>query len=84
MQLEILTPDATIFSGKIRILRVPGSKGHFTVLRNHAPIISTLDSGELSIVTDAGTELIFTIVSGVMEVKKNRIILLAEKIIKEA
>jgi F-type H+-transporting ATPase subunit epsilon len=83
MFLEILTPDETIFSGKISILRVPGSKGPFAVLRNHAPIISSLDQGEISIVTEAGTDLFFTLTAGVLEVKNNKITLLAEKIIKE-
>lgn len=83
MQLEILTPDATVFSGKIKVLRVPGSKDPFTVMRNHAPIISSLDPGEVTIVTEAGADLVFTISRGVMELKKNKIILLTEKIIRE-
>ncbi len=83
MQLEILTPGKTIFSGKVNILRVPGTKGPFTILRNHAPIISSLDSGEISLVTDKGVDKFFFITSGVVEVKKNKITLLAEKITEE-
>lgn len=83
MFLEILTPDETIFSGKIKVLRVPGTKGPFAVLMNHAPIISSLDQGEISIVTEAGVDMFFTLTAGVLEVKKNKITLLAELIIKE-
>jgi F-type H+-transporting ATPase subunit epsilon len=83
MQLEILTPDANVFSGRIKVLRVPGSKDPFTVLRNHAPIISSLEPGELTIVTEAGADLVFTISGGMMELKRNKIILLTEHIIRE-
>jgi F-type H+-transporting ATPase subunit epsilon len=83
MFLEILTPDRTFFSGKITVLRVPGTKGPFTILKNHAPVISTLDEGEISLVTDAGVDMAFSITSGALEVKKNKITLLAEKIIRE-
>lgn len=83
MQLEILTPDKTVFTGKINILRVPGTKGPFTILRNHAPLISSLDEGEISLVTDTGSDKVFYITSGVIEVKKNKITLLAERIISE-
>lgn len=83
MLLEILTPDKTFFSGKIKILRVPGSKDPFSVLKNHAPIISTLDQGEISLITDKDVEMVYFITAGFIEVKKNKITLLAEKITVE-
>lgn len=83
MFLEILTPDKTFFSGKIKILRVPGSKDPFSVLKNHAPIISTLDHGEISLITDKDVEMVYFITAGFIEVKKNKITLLAEKITME-
>jgi F-type H+-transporting ATPase subunit epsilon len=42
MHLEIVTPEKKVFSGEIKLIQVPGSKGQFEVLRNHAAIISTL------------------------------------------
>jgi F-type H+-transporting ATPase subunit epsilon len=78
VKLEIITPDKTLYEGKIKSINVPGSKGSFTVLHNHAPIISTLEKGKLKIVTeDLKTEII-EIKGGVIEVKKNLIIVLAE------
>ena len=52
--LEIITPDSKIYEGNIALVKVPGSKGSFEVLLNHAPIISTLDSGEIKIWFEGG------------------------------
>jgi len=78
VNLEITTPDARVYSGKIRSIRVPGAKGSFQVLRDHAPIISTLESGTVTVVDFQGKFLFFEITGGVIEVKMNSIILLAE------
>ena len=80
MHLEILTPDSTVFSGRIKSVTVPGSKGPFTILKNHAPIISTLDAGDISLVTANGEDILYSINAGMIEVNQNRIMLLAEKI----
>ena len=49
MQLEIVSPEKTIFSGEAKSVYLPGSEGHFQVLNNHAPIVSTLKKGEILI-----------------------------------
>jgi len=78
VKLEIITPDSTVYSGKIRSVRVPGTKGSFQVLRDHAPIISTLENGTVTVVDFQGKYLFFEITGGLIEVKMNRIVLLAE------
>jgi F-type H+-transporting ATPase subunit epsilon len=80
MYLEILTPDKTVFSGNINSITVPGTKGPFTVLNNHAPIISTLEEGELSLLTTTGLDLFYIISQGMIEVNQNKIMVLVEKI----
>jgi F-type H+-transporting ATPase subunit epsilon len=80
MHLEILTPDKSVFSGKIKSVTLPGTKSPFTVLKNHAPVISTLDKGELGVETDNGDYLLYTIEQGVVEVRENKIVVLIEKI----
>ncbi len=80
MHLEIVTPDNKIFSGNVKLVQVPGSDGSFEILNNHAPIISTLGKGKIKIVDLEDKELFFEIEKGVIEVNKNKIILLAEKI----
>ena len=54
MDLDILTPDKKIFSGEVKLVQVPGAKGSFAVLKNHAPIISTLVPGRMKIVSASG------------------------------
>jgi len=54
MNITILTPDREIFQGQIVSVKVPGSLGQFQVLNNHAPIVSSLDKGEVTVVTAAG------------------------------
>ena len=81
MKIEIITPDNRVYSGEIRSVRVPGRKGSFQVLKDHAPIISTLDKGPVIISDDQGNEVRYEITGGVVEVKRNRIILLADAVV---
>jgi F-type H+-transporting ATPase subunit epsilon len=81
VKIEIITPDKRVYSGEIRSVRVPGKKGSFQVLKDHAPIISTLDRGPVIISDDQGNEVRYEITGGVIEVKRNRIILLADTIL---
>jgi F-type H+-transporting ATPase subunit epsilon len=78
VQLEIITPEKTLFEGNVVSINVPGSKGSFTILHNHAPIISTLEKGKLKIVTEDQKKETIEIRGGVIEVKKNIITVLAE------
>jgi F-type H+-transporting ATPase subunit epsilon len=78
MHLEIITPEKKLFSGEINLLQVPGTKGSFEILNNHAPIISTLEAGRIKIKSLEGTINYFEIQGGVIEAKSNKIIILAE------
>ena len=78
MKLEILTPEKTVFEGNINSISVTGTKGSFTVLKNHAPIISTLEKGKIKIITDTNKIEFIEIPGGILEVKKNSIIVLTD------
>jgi len=80
MKIEIITPDSKVFEGDVKSIRVPGQKGSFQVLKDHAPIVSTLDNGLVIMVDQAGIEKHYHINGGVIEVKMNKIILLAESV----
>jgi len=69
-----------VYEGDIKSVRVPGKKGSFQVLKDHAPIISTLESGLVVMVDLDGKETILEISGGVIEVKTNKIILLADSV----
>jgi len=80
MRIEIITPDKKVFEGDIKSVRVPGKKGSFQVLKDHAPIVSTLESGPVIMVDQNGNESVYEINGGVIEVKANKIILLADSV----
>jgi len=76
MFLEIITPDKKLFSGEVTSVTVPGKKGRFQILNRHAPIISTLQKGEIKVKSNKEV-LNFSVNSGVVEVLNNKIIILA-------
>lgn len=78
MHLEIVTPDETLYEGKVTLIEVPGSKGRFQVLQYHAPIISTLNKGRIRVEESGGDPQYYDIEGGVLEVQRNKAIILAE------
>ena len=78
MFLEIITPDRTLFTGEVKLIQVPGTKGSFEILKNHAPIISTLEQGTIKIIDQQDQEDFYDILGGVIEVKKNKVVILSE------
>ena len=80
MQLEIVTPDKKVFQGEVSEASFPGANGAFQVLKNHAPLVSALAKGTVSFTTRDGKQSMI-VDGGVVEVKDNNIVLLAEKII---
>ncbi|MGD9991850.1 MAG: ATP synthase F1 subunit epsilon [Salinivirgaceae bacterium] len=80
MHLEIVSPDKKVFSGEVKLVQVPGADGSFEILKNHAPIISTLTKGRVKIVEMDDKEQFYDIEKGVVEVNKNKIVLLTERV----
>ncbi len=78
MKIEIITPERTVYEGDIRSLKVPGKKGAFQVLKDHAAIVSTLIEGKITVTDMNDSDSEFDIKGGVVEVRQNTIILLAE------
>ena len=80
MILEIITPEKKVFSGEVRLVQLPGTSGSFELLKNHAPIISTLKSGTIKAVPSKGETQFFEVEGGVVEASDNRVIVLAETV----
>ncbi|HZL11602.1 MAG TPA: ATP synthase F1 subunit epsilon [Prolixibacteraceae bacterium] len=80
MILEIITPDKKVYSGQVKLVQLPGSKGSFEIMKHHAPIISTLEKGKIKVEEENGQVLFFEIEGGIVENKDNKIIVLAESI----
>ena len=96
MYLEIVSPEATLFSSEVDSVVVPGVNGEFEMLSNHAPIVSILSEGTIRINThsqslafdelhgdvvphaDDNKVLTVKINSGTIEMKDNKLIILAD------
>ena len=78
MFLEIITPDKKLFSGEVKAVKLPGADGSFGVLNNHAPIIASLKKGTVKVTDNDKSVQNFEIKGGVVEVLKNKMIVLAE------
>ena len=93
MKLDIITPESGIFSGEVTAVSLPGKDGVFQVLNNHAPIISALSEGGLTIdlesplseeqkheaiEIESPEKISVKIRGGVAELTNNKLIVLAE------
>lgn len=89
MKLEIVTPDRKLFEGEAQSVTLPGVMGQFQVLDRHAPLISVLEKGEVSIAggksasDTQATEQSFIIEGGVVEVLNNQVVVLAEGVVTQ-
>jgi F-type H+-transporting ATPase subunit epsilon len=81
MHLEIITPDKKVFEGEVTIATFPGADGSFQVMNDHAPLISLLKDGVVEYKSKESAQQI-SITGGVVEVLKNKVILLADGIVK--
>jgi F-type H+-transporting ATPase subunit epsilon len=77
MHLEIITPEKKIFEGEVTIVTFPGSDGSFQVMNDHAPLVSLLKDGDVIYKSKDSTQQV-TITGGVVEVLKNKVIVLAD------
>ena len=80
MYLEILTPEKKVFEGNVNIATFPGADGSFQVMDHHAPLISLLDEGIVEYKSKEASQQI-RISGGVVEVLKNKVVLLADGIV---
>ncbi|MFU8844362.1 MAG: ATP synthase F1 subunit epsilon [Bacteroidales bacterium] len=78
MKVEIINPDTTIFTGDADLVQLPGKDGLFAVLNNHAPLIAVLKKGKVRIVDKNNKTQFFEIKGGVIEVVRNKVLILAE------
>jgi F-type H+-transporting ATPase subunit epsilon len=68
MKISVLTPERVIFQGTVISVKVPGTLGEFQVLKNHAPIVSSLEAGTVHVVTAEGEYKYFDAESGEIKV----------------
>jgi F-type H+-transporting ATPase subunit epsilon len=82
LEVEIVTPQKIIFTGKATSTTVPGSMGPFQVLFNHAPIVSTLETGIVIIVDPDNKSTFYATGNGFAEIRQNKVSILVESAVE--
>ncbi|CAM1359593.1 F-type H+-transporting ATPase subunit epsilon [Tenacibaculum sediminilitoris] len=67
MYLEIVTPEAILFSSEVDSVVVPGVNGEFQILNNHAPVVSILNEGRVKVHVHTQDYLVFDDLHGSIE-----------------
>ena len=75
MDVQIITPDKSLYQGQADLITVPGTSGSIGILNHHAPLVSSLKKGEIKLVLNEKEEF-FKIEGGVIEVSQNKVIVL--------
>lgn len=75
--LEIVTPEKMAFNGKVEEVTIPGTEGEFGVLRGHASLLSSIETGELSY-TREGKKTYYAVSTGYAEVTSGKVTILVE------
>ena len=77
IKVDIVTAEKAVYSEDVDIIIAPGSEGQLGILPHHSPLMTTLQPGEL-IMRKAGEEYSLAIAGGFMEVRPDRVIILAD------
>jgi len=80
LDLDIISPEKKVYSGKVKSVTIPGTKGNFQVLFNHAPLISTFELGIIKVGLPGDSTRIFTTSGGSAEILDNKVLLLSDTI----
>jgi F-type H+-transporting ATPase subunit epsilon len=78
-KLRIITPNKLLFEGEVESVTLPGTVGSFSVLDNHAPIISSLERGKV-VYRNANCVVEYELDSGVAEVRDNTLTVCMEQL----
>ena len=91
MYLEIVTPEASLVSGEVESVTVPGVEGEFQMLNNHAAIVSLLTEGKVKFAgnptiaegyqnkfTKEDGKWVMMIKGGTVEMNNNKVMVLAD------
>lgn len=82
LNVSIVTPQATAFTGTVLAVTVPGSKGTFQVLYNHAPIISSLEVGIIKLEDPQNNVMYYASRGGFVEVLNNNVSIIVNELME--
>jgi F-type H+-transporting ATPase subunit epsilon len=76
---ELVAPDQLLYSAQVESVVVPGTEGEFTMLAEHAPLVTAIKNGGVILVNGDGNSKEFAVFGGVAEVTNSRLTVLAER-----
>lgn len=76
LKVTIAQVDGPVFDGDVISVTLPGTEGEMTLLANHAPLMSALQAGTITVRKEDGTKEMFTVASGTLEVSQNQVTIL--------
>lgn len=79
IKIEIVSPEARVYAGDVQSATVPGEEGYFTLMGPHAPLMSVLKPGFVTIVVAEGQTETFYVQGGFAEVNEDGLTILAEE-----
>lgn len=83
LQLEIVTPEAKVYSESIDSVVIPGVEGELGILNQHVPLLTQISPGEMRVTKD-GKETNLAVGEGFVEVTADRVIVLTDMAVEEA
>ncbi len=72
LNLQIISPEKVLYSADVGLIQLPGVNGSFTVLKNHAALVSSLTSGQIRVIGKDGKEDYFECIGGIFECNNNK------------
>ena len=78
MQLDIITAERVVYSDQVSIVVAPGIEGELGILPHHAPLLTTLQPGEIRVVKEGEEDTFIAVSSGFLEVMANKVVILTD------
>ena len=83
LKLEIVTPESVVYSEDVEMITLPGSEGETGIYRNHVPLMTKVQAGEL-VVKRGGAEEILAVGEGFAEITGDHVAILTDNAIDSA
>ncbi|WIY52614.1 F0F1 ATP synthase subunit epsilon [Devosia sp. YIM 151766] len=79
LKIEIVSPERLVLSEVAQAVTVPGTEGYFTVMHDHAPFMTTLKPGFITVARDGGVAQVYFVKGGFADVSPSGLTILAEQ-----
>jgi len=78
--LDVITPEKIVYTNEVTAIVAHGTSGYLGVLAHHCPLVTTLEPGPFKITEPGDKEVKFSMERGFIEVRKNKVVVLADAI----